>query len=220
MQGGGGWFYRVAVADFDNDGQPDFVARDLNFSMLVIGQNTLQPKVEADPATLALSAKPGSIAAGVVHVMNRGPGRFLPTSLGLAGDSPADFSITANHCSGATLLVGQACAIGMSFERAAVGESTAALRLDGRGVAQTSIPLRGTAAADVPVSRPPAARCRVRKLVGLWISTARRVMGRSKCGRLVVHWRTTRRSGVRVRSQSPAAGRRILPGDEVAIRVR
>jgi FG-GAP-like repeat len=221
MHGGGGWLHAIVVADIDNDGQPDFVARDLNFSMLVIGHNTLRPTVETEPATLAFSTKPGSTAAGVVHVVNRGPGRFLPTSLGLGGAAADDFSITANHCAGGTLLVGQSCAIDVSFGRAKAGESTAALRLDARGVPEISIPLKGTA-ADTPVPLPgkPPAVCRVRKLVGLWISTARRVMRRARCGHLVVHWRTKRRRGVRVRSQSPAAGRYIDPAAVITIRVR
>ena len=52
------------------------------------------------------------------------------TSLGdadLAGDEPDDFAITSDHCSGATLAVGESCSVGVSFAPSDLGDRQAYL---------------------------------------------------------------------------------------------
>jgi hypothetical protein len=83
--------------------------------------------------TVTLSASGGPLVLGSVRV---------------AGSSPADFSITSDTCTGASLAQGSACTVSIAFSPTVTGLRSASLEIQGAaGAAAASVPLDGTGIA-------------------------------------------------------------------------
>ena len=120
------------------------------------------PQAAVSPPALAFAARPaGSTSpAQPVTVQSVGAAALLVSSVSLAGLNPGAFAIVTNTCSGAVLEHGQACTIGVSFQPASAGTSSASLVVaDNDPTGSQSVSLEGgtlapTLRLDPPIGPP------------------------------------------------------------------
>lgn len=77
-------------------------------------------------------------------ILNNGTGTTGTLSATIAGTNPTDFTITGNTCTGATLIPGGSCSVGVRFNPVAIGGRGAALNVSGTPGGVASASLSGT----------------------------------------------------------------------------
>lgn len=111
----------------------------------------------ADPAVSFDDLAPGASGAAVAHVTNTGDSPLLPSGVALAGSFPRDYAITSDGCSGAVVVPGQSCAIGLRFTPGAGGARGATLTFTANTAALNhAVSLIGRGIAPVSGSSTPA----------------------------------------------------------------
>jgi N-acetylneuraminic acid mutarotase len=112
----------------------------------------------ADPAVSFDDLTPGAAGGAVASVKNTGDSPLLPSGFALAGGFPGDYAITDDKCTGATVLPGATCTVGLRFTPGAAGARGATLTFEANTPALThaiSLFGRGIAPAAQPAPPPP-----------------------------------------------------------------
>jgi len=120
------------------------------------------PQAAVSPPALAFAARPAgsTSAAQVVTVRSVGAAALVIASVSLAGLNPGAFTIVTDTCGGAVLEHGQACTMGVVFQPATAGTSSATLVVaDSDPTGSQSVSLEGgtlapTLRLDPPIGPP------------------------------------------------------------------
>jgi hypothetical protein len=114
-------------------------------------------QASASPASLSFAPQPvGSrSAAQTATLTNSGSTDVHVSTVSLGGPDPADFALTGDRCSGATVPSGASCSVGVVFAPGSPGTRTASLALaDDATASPQSVALSGTAVGAPLVSLP------------------------------------------------------------------
>jgi hypothetical protein len=82
---------------------------------------------------------------GPVQILNSGGTPSATISVVVSGTNQSDFVVSADQCSGLTLLANSSCTISVAFKPTAVGARAASLTVAAAGTAPANVPLSGTA---------------------------------------------------------------------------
>ena len=126
----------------------------------------ITPTIAATPDRAQVDFGNRDVGAGpsgneTVRIESTGTGNLIAGAATLAGQSPGEFAITSDACAGTTLLPGDRCTIGVSFDPTSPGAKSASLEVPSNDPNRpTSVALAGTgtvpAPPPAPVSPPPA----------------------------------------------------------------
>jgi hypothetical protein len=138
------------VGDFNGDGQPDVAIANGDDRSVSVLLNRDQPAVTSSSASLAFPrlGVGQSSPSQTLTFTNTGTGFLRPGGAAIVGSEAGEFTITGDGCAGLVMIVGQSCAIGVSFHPAAGGTRSASLEVPSDAPSGTSvIGLAGTGLA-------------------------------------------------------------------------
>lgn len=120
-----------AIADPNNDGRPDLAVTNYFSDNVSVRLNTSQPGVAISPTGLNFGLQNLNTTSVVksLAVRNNGAARLHIDGLEIVGAQGSDFDITQDQCTGSTVFVGDACAIGVTFTPSATGRRTAGVKV-------------------------------------------------------------------------------------------
>ncbi|MEA2443450.1 MAG: hypothetical protein QOJ12_742, partial [Thermoleophilales bacterium] len=143
----GGFPRQVVSGDLNRDGNPDLITSNsgtFNISVLL----ATPPTATITPSLAFGDQQPG-VASGeqTITLRNNGAPRLRPATVTLVGAEPAQFSISANTCTGASLAIGQSCAVGVKFTPNGLGPRSAAVAITSNAAGSPHIvPMSGNGA--------------------------------------------------------------------------
>ncbi len=140
--------------DFDGDARPHDGDED-GTATADIGYDEAVDPILLVPRTLAFDDSVATVPGPTLPIAftNLGDGAVSVTSVAKGGPDAADFAITANTCSGATMPAGASCSVSVRFSPSDIGERTATLTIVGPGlVGSRTIALIGTGLDPVLVT--------------------------------------------------------------------
>src|SRR6185437_16290986 len=108
------------------------------------------PAVSFSPTSLSFSNQNvgTTSATQIVTVKNTGTASLHVTMVALAGTNSGDYTISADSCTGATVVVNATCSVSVTFAPTATGSRTASLTFtDDAGGSPQSVAISGTGVA-------------------------------------------------------------------------
>jgi hypothetical protein len=117
------------IRDLNSDQRPDLSVANYNSDSVSVRLNTSQPGAVLSPASRSFGLQNLNTTSAVKSfaVINNGAARLHVDHLDIVGPQAADFHIAQDHCTGATVFAGHACAIGVTFKPLAKGTRTASV---------------------------------------------------------------------------------------------
>jgi hypothetical protein len=143
----GGFPRQVVSGDLNRDGNPDLITSNsgtFNISVLL----ATPPTATITPSLAFGDQQPG-VASGeqTISLRNNGAPRLRPATVTLVGAEPAQFSISTNTCTGASLAIGQSCAVGVKFTANGLGPRSAAVAITSNAAGSPHlVPMSGNGA--------------------------------------------------------------------------
>lgn len=125
----------VVAADLNRDGNLDLASSNSgagDVSVLI----ATPPGATVTPSLAFGDQPPGATSdAHLISVRNDGAQRLRPFTVALGGESAAEFAISTDACTGASVRVGESCAIGVTFTPNGAGprSATVAITTNGSG---------------------------------------------------------------------------------------
>jgi Ca2+-binding RTX toxin-like protein len=137
----------VTAADLNRDGNPDLVTADQGETAVSVILAT--PPTATITPSLAFGDQQPGVASGeqTISLRNNGAPRLRPATVTLVGAEPAQFSISTNTCTGASLAIGQSCAVGVKFTANGLGPRSAAVAITSNAAGSPHlVPMSGNGA--------------------------------------------------------------------------